>query len=1197
MAMPIRDLVQDRLALFVHDADTGAPIRKVPIYAEVVVGPAAEKPRLGCDAMRKFERRAPEQAAVVEQELMARVSPAWASGLCDRLIAMIRGELSDSGFQVDAVVDDAFRQAARDAVDRAVHEFKGQHVKPVSDVPTTRYPLGVLATDHVGFVSFDLARLSLRDVVPRETHDRMQVEILAYPMLLEQRVVRVLDQRRIAPDAVVGKLGVPLGDAGVLQQFALDLPAMQNPGLVDWRLSPGSFAAVPQTLVGADGCESLTPANFAISRFHLRQVVRLPVHVPNTTFAAARVHEFAVSLIPIGHSLGRVQYSLPLAPGESVRFAIIDWRREDSAVRTESKQVTEDLLHAQSHDRMLTETVSAAIDEWQRGGSVMGGLAGGAGASKGGVVGGGMLSIGGGYATSSGSRDLVGETSQKITDAVHQASSSIREQHATVVVQTDEHERQDIETRAIVNYNRGHSLTVLYYEVLQHFRVVTELTRRYQAVLLPRPQWNFDDDTLLLDKRFALEGALLESGLAGAFDSLVRIDKVRSERKRNPPQTITSDAEGDLTFTRFRTFFEVGGEETPNELTLSVRKKDKAIVPLMYGGSTNYNKDSQFNHESITFQIESDSIEPPIAWKDIDCFIFRKGSGSIMVKVINIAITGIGPSGERIVHAHVPGAIYTLDNDGDQHMLSAAAPPPPPKTVAAPTFDQQVAPDDFASRERLISHLKRESDYYTRVLDLSTNPNWYARTFETEDFAPGTLKIDVVAPTPLEVLGNNIAFPLLDQKDLEPLDDDPRTETLISLPTRGLFAEAKLGHCNVAEEIKETRFWRWDEHPLPFLASDIAAVQPIQPKVVERDLTSSDLPTPAATVQEPVALPAPTGLAAALTALATPNIFRDMSVSDEVGALLDDLVKGSVSMAQAATKAQEIQSKMDTDLDRQKRDQVVRLAEAEAGVRRSEAEARRAETEARREKQQQVTPAQAAHAIEVAESQARKGNLTKDELKEVAQTQVSNMRGSKPVTPAAPLKLKFAFRYSISHQVFEGAFQVTIDVPGKLEMADITTSRGVAEMDIGRLPVGEYAVTLVGTRTRPPDLAPASVTVPALGEMPTFDVTLNKHLNNPATQISGNGKLKVTTQGQLPVLEVVVTESATEATKEIEFKAQDTAQKEVGGAFNAAVDLKDVVTIGSTAEVKAVTGSGIEQGKKYTIKIPITYLSGGLTIN
>ena len=117
-----------------------------------------------------------------------------------------------------------------------------------------------------------------------------------------------------------------------------------------------------------------------------------------------------------------------------------------SGARTDTTATSEKLVHDQTRDRTVSEVVDAALKEWQRGGSVMGGLAAGAGAT--GSYGpfsaavGGMSSIGGAYTTSSGNRDLRASTSQRVNDSVHQASALFRDQTTTVVVQTEASERQ-----------------------------------------------------------------------------------------------------------------------------------------------------------------------------------------------------------------------------------------------------------------------------------------------------------------------------------------------------------------------------------------------------------------------------------------------------------------------------------------------------------------------------------------------------------------------------------------------------------------------------------------------------------------------------------------------------------------------------------------------------------------------------------
>ena len=147
-----------------------------------------------------------------------------------------------------------------------------------------------------------------------------------------------------------------------------------------------------------------------------------------------------MTLKPIGHFLGQIKYSLPLAPGESVRLAIIDWCRTDTGMRTEDTKFNEGLIHDQTRDRVVPETIKAAMEEWQRGGSTMGGYSGGAGgaASTGmyGASAGVMDSLRGAYTASKGSRDISVDTTQEVADAMHQASTSVCELFSSTVVQS-----------------------------------------------------------------------------------------------------------------------------------------------------------------------------------------------------------------------------------------------------------------------------------------------------------------------------------------------------------------------------------------------------------------------------------------------------------------------------------------------------------------------------------------------------------------------------------------------------------------------------------------------------------------------------------------------------------------------------------------------------------------------------------------
>ena len=217
-----------------------------------------------------------------------------------------------------------------------------------SDRPI-RVSIGVLATDHTGFASFDLTRISRTYSEPTPIPS-LQVALSAVPVrynvssvmyygLLQSNRIDILASSRLKNDSILSIVEVP--KAFKERQSALSLPALQNPHLIDWRLSLGSFAAIPQNTIGVDGCETFTPANFATTEFPLRQVQRLipvandGIEPLNDDFPSALVAEYMVRLKPIGHSLGHVVYSCPLAPGESVRLAVIDWRRNDLGIRGE----------------------------------------------------------------------------------------------------------------------------------------------------------------------------------------------------------------------------------------------------------------------------------------------------------------------------------------------------------------------------------------------------------------------------------------------------------------------------------------------------------------------------------------------------------------------------------------------------------------------------------------------------------------------------------------------------------------------------------------------------------------------------------------------------------------------------------------------------------------------------------------------
>src|SRR5262249_7795579 len=84
----------------------------------------------------------------------------------------------------------------------------------------------------------------------------------------------------------------------------------------------------------------------------------------------------------------------------------------------------------------------------------------------------------------------------------------------------------------------SHALTVLYYEVLRHFRFVVEAAGRQPAVFWRPPVDLLSDQNIrqtILERGATLKAALLDSQLAGAFDAAAHIAQREAAAKHAPP--------------------------------------------------------------------------------------------------------------------------------------------------------------------------------------------------------------------------------------------------------------------------------------------------------------------------------------------------------------------------------------------------------------------------------------------------------------------------------------------------------------------------------------------------------------------------------------------------------------------------------------------------------------------------------------
>ena len=207
---------------------------------------------------------------------------------------------------------------------------------------TFSYPLGFLSTDHVGYFSFDLSR------VPKDYVDNFGIESKSisqinqysfslFPFGKEELKIDVLAENRFSPDAIITKQS--LSESQLWNLEGVRLASIQTPNILDWYLSPGSFAQSPELLLDEDGTEKMLPSNLSLHEFNFHQLVRfsnsnafpnpgINASIPNfIRFGGLDIYKS--SWHNLGHSLGQILYSQPLAPGESIKLTVIDYTFTD----------------------------------------------------------------------------------------------------------------------------------------------------------------------------------------------------------------------------------------------------------------------------------------------------------------------------------------------------------------------------------------------------------------------------------------------------------------------------------------------------------------------------------------------------------------------------------------------------------------------------------------------------------------------------------------------------------------------------------------------------------------------------------------------------------------------------------------------------------------------------------------------------
>jgi hypothetical protein len=697
-------------------------------------------------------------------------------------------------------------------------------------------------------------------------------------------------------------------------------------------------------------------------KFESLDITDLENAMRNAKPAIGAVLTYTQSWFPEGLALGQLLHSMALAPGESTRIAIIDWTRSVKASTTEDTNQTEDLFSDINRNRSIGEVTSSVAKEAQNGFSESASAAAQSqnarttGSAKFGVessVSGGVSLENGlsgkagqqfGVSTSSegtsvansnnsawassksgssGDRSLNSQMQQNIKDRTQQAANSARNRRASTVTETSQKERETLSTRVVTNYNHMHALTVQYFEVVQIYKVILDLAKVNPCLFLPIKLITFTEQ---LVSRYRV--AIAQVGLVPEVRALAiaqpshlileipnRIGDWGFRIVKDPTTVypLTIDLQGRYAAIPLQDLspWYVGGsgaEIKENYEAVLITLSDGASIEL---GLENLNETGFTGAENVWQPILYKAGFPPVDTRKMTSISLKKRNDKLdyegllgVMLTLNVKTNPVQDSPSGMLIIQLSGRLKATKNIQYTQIFSVTS-----------SFGQTS----------LLDHLNENSAHYSTSIWKSLNQATLSTLLSSYKLF-GKPLINQIDPVPVSITGNYIILryyghtkskiwtEFLEEHELK----NPKpSEELIPLPSNGVFAEAVLGRSNSAEKLDITRFWNWQDSPIPILPPEINPLN-AGGKANDNTPTTGKLESPLVNIINPPSLPDPAGLAPLYAAIANGNMFRDMSGMANTAALVQAALQaaqaGATTATGAAGTAQQVASNQLTDI-------------------------------------------------------------------------------------------------------------------------------------------------------------------------------------------------------------------------------------------------------------------------------------------
>jgi len=536
-------------------------------------------------------------------------------------------------------------------------------------------------------------------------------------------------------------------------------------------------------------------------------------------------------------------------------------------------------------------------------------------------------------------RDSTASSLQSIRDRTTQAANAVRSQRSTVIQTVSQGERVQATSESVANYNHCHAMTIQYFEVVRHFAIHNRFVDAQECLFVPLQIANFDLSKVLR-WRSTLERCVFKPALLAGFEALQRIQNEKEsttedyyksigypEKYFAEQQIISFQGELFMEFyffnpknpvdnaliEFFQKFFRLDLKEyqdrnlSNDELAKLVGPRtiefllDALVIETETGQSLNVDVTlvNPFRQNArlqislrqrgpvsiardkingVRIRIDEAKVRAEDA-TDIKLFLDKYmkilvRSGSIRYRTLNFA-----------------GTLFNTRIDNDLFVgLDSVFIPTPLNSEEL----RNPRGEDIDAANNLIHHLNENLEYYHKCL-------WFQMSDERRYMlldgivAPGKANgrsvASVVENRIIGVAGNSLIMPVApgfqldptinskDPIDLKAMYYEEDSEPMrISLPTKGVYAESVIGKCNSCEEKDESKFWRWEESPIP--DSPNTQINPIDMSTRRADpgdLQPKDFPAPVVNIQNAPNVPDPAGLQAMLQLIGKGDAFRDIT--------------------------------------------------------------------------------------------------------------------------------------------------------------------------------------------------------------------------------------------------------------------------------------------------------------------------------